>query len=222
MKKLILLALAAASLVAFALPATASAITALHVVPKPEGAKVIHGVGHSTLQAPFGNITCKKSSGTASFTTTTTGTFQQTFHECTEPFGGACTTSGQPAGTIQTTVLPFHLATVVHKTTGAVGPGVLVTPGEGKATGHFATFSCPIVGVRKIEGTGLIGTITKPACGTTGNEATISFTAASQAVQTHTTLAGTPNSHYSLHESAEVAHGTITLGALPGPKLECT
>jgi hypothetical protein len=222
MKKIILLALAAASVAAFALPATASAITALHVVPKPEGAKVIHGVGTSTLQAPFGSITCKKSSGTATFVSTTTGTFRQTFQECHEPFGGTCTTEGKPVGTIETTLLPFHLATVVHRSTGAVGPGILVTPAGEVPTGHFASFSCPIVGARKVEGTGLIGTITKPACNTTGNEATISFTAASQAVQTHTTLANTPNSHYSLHQSAEIAHGTITLNEPIAPKLECT
>jgi hypothetical protein len=221
MKKLILLALAAASVGAFALPASASAITALHVVPKPEGTKVIHGVGHVTLQAPFGNVTCKKSAWTTTYVTPTTGTLQQTLQECHEPFGGTCTTPGLPVGTIQTTVLPFHLATVIDTPTGAVGPGVLVTPAGGAATGHIVTFVCSVIGERKVEGTGLIGTFTKPACGASSSEATISFTAASQGVQTHRTLAGT-NTEYSLHASAEVAHGTITLGGGVAPRLECT
>jgi hypothetical protein len=222
MKKFILLALAAASVVAFALPATASAINALHVVPKPEGVKVIHGVGTWTLQAPFGNITCKKSAGTGTLENTTTGTFQLTLHECTEPFGGACTTAGQPAGTVKTTVLPVHLATVEDPAAATkVGPGVLVTPAAGGTGRHFATFSCPIIGERKVEGNGVIGTITAPKCGESSTQATISFTAASQGVQTHKTLAGT-TTEYSLDSSAAVAHGTITAGGAPGPKLECT
>jgi hypothetical protein len=218
-KELVLLALAAASVAALALPATASAIMALHVVPKPEGAKTIHGIGHWTLTAAFGSITCTGTSGSATFENGTTGSLVLTMHGCVEPFGGKCTTPGQPEGTIRTTVLPFHLATVVDTPTGAIGPGVLVTPAGDVATGHFATYICPIIGERKIEGTDLIGTITKPKCSEESSELTISFTSSSSAVQTHRTLAGT-NTEYSVHGSSRDFSINITLGQKH--KLGCT
>lgn len=219
MKKIILLALAAASVAALlALPAAAMAEDVpLHVIPAPSGSKTIDGVGHATLTASFGKITCESSSGTATFENSTTGSFEQTFHGCTEPFGGKCTTAGQPEGTITTTTLPFHLLTVEDTVTKATGPGVLVTPAVG--TKHFATFKCPLVGERKVEGNGLIGTITLPECGKESTEATISFSSSSQGVQTHKTVVGTTE-EYTLENASEDAEGTITLGTKA--KLECT
>jgi hypothetical protein len=241
-KKIILLALAAASMAGFALPATAMAVeedVPLHVVPKPEGPKTTDGVGNATLTGSFGTVTCTASSGKATFESTTTGTFEQTFTGCTlNGTGGTgpCTTEGLASGTITTTELPFHLLTVEHTpANGTKGPGVLITPN--KTTGVFAHFIC--LGFIKftVEGNGLIGTITKikhnggggtrPPCEETqfteGNEATIEFSSSSTGVQTHKTVVGT-STEYSLSQAgapaSEDAEGTITLGNTA--KLECT
>jgi hypothetical protein len=218
MKKIILLALAAISAAIFVLPATAMAITPLHVVPKPESAKTVHGVGSATLTGPQ-DITCVSHSGTATFSTTTTGTFQQTFKECKAGIR-RCTTSGQAVGTIKTNVLPFELGTVEDSITHAGGPGILVTPGPG----GFASFTCEGEFPTTVAGNGLIGTITKPACGSSSKEATIEFSSSSHSVQTHKTVVGTATEYYlqafGAFQASEDAHGTITLGT--EAKLECT
>jgi len=223
-KKIILLALAAASVAAFAMPAAATAITPLHIVPTPVGAKTIDGVGHASLKGTFGTITCTGSSGSATFESGTTGTFNQKFTGCEGPTG-KCTTAGQPEKTIVTTSLPFHLATVIHEHNAAGGnfAGILVTPNT--ETGVFAHFACPLFPNVTVTGNGLVGTITKPECGKEGTEGTISFTSKSAGVQTHTTLTGTPLISYGLQafsgNASEDAHGTITFGAT-ATKLECT
>jgi hypothetical protein len=221
-KKIIMLALAAASVAAFALPATAMAEDVpLHVVPAPVGAKTIDGEGHATLTSTiFGteNVTCTASSGTATFTTSTTGTLQQKFTGCTQ--GSAkCTTSGQPEETITTQTLEFHLLTVEDTATHATGPGVLVTP---SAKNGFATFTCGFI-TTTVGGNGLVGTIKSPKCGEESNEATIEFSSSSKGVQTHKTVVGT-ETEYSLEafggKSSEDASGILTLGE--SALLECT
>lgn len=222
-KKIILLALAAVSMVAaFALPAAAMAEDVpLHVVPKPEGTKKVDGVGNAELTGSFGTVKCTSSEGTAKFATTTTGTFEQTFHGC-ELFGTKCTTEGQAtAGTITTTELPFDLLTVEHTpANGTSGPGILVTPNP--TTGVFAHFVCGFIKFT-VEGNGLIGTITKPECGHESAETTISFSSSSTGVQTHKTVVGT-ETEYSLTQAggnaSEDAEGTVTLEK--AAKLECT
>jgi len=231
-KKIILLALAVASLAAFALAASALAAEedeALHVVPKPSGALKVDGEGEAILSGAFVNpIKCTASSGTAEFTTTTTGTFQQTFTGCKQ---GAveCEQTGQPKGTIKTEVLQFHLVTVVHEHNAAIsGPGILVTPNAGV----FAKFTCE--NANTVGGNGLVGTITKPKCGESSTEATVQFTSPSAGKQTHTTVlekdtvtgaTSTTPTNYSLTAfgfipAAENASGIITLGG--ASKLECT
>jgi hypothetical protein len=220
-KKIILLALAAVSAVVFALPAMAMAEDSpLHVVPKPEGSKKVDGVGTATLTGGFGSVECTANSGTASFTSTTSGSFEQTFTGC-KLAGASCTTSGQASGTITTQSLPFDLLTVAHTpANGTTGPGILVTPNAG--TGQFATFTCGFLGFT-VKGNGLIGTITKPACGSSSTEATVEFSSSSTGVQTHKTVVGT-ETEYSLENlgsaASEDAEGTITLGT--SSKLECT
>jgi hypothetical protein len=231
MKKLILLALAAASVAAFALPATAMAVeedVPLHAkevtlnVPQ-----TIDGLA-ATLRGAFGSVKCTASSGTATFITTTTGTLTQTFTGCTA-FGVPCQ-SGATSGVIETTLLDFHLLTVEDSfVAGSKGPGVLVTPNT--TTGVFAHFECPPFGKFTVEGKGLIGTITKPACGAKSTEATIQFSPkeAGSTVQTHKTVVGT-TTEYNLttntQESSEEAEGTITFKDGSGVKkevtLECT
>jgi hypothetical protein len=241
-KKTILLTWPALSMAAFALPGSAIAAeedVALHLIPQPVGAKPVHGVGSATIQggswAAVGTVVCPVSSGSATFTSTTTGTLVQTFganvagQRCN--IGGViCTGEGQPAGSgiIKTTTLEFHLATAVDTVNGATGPGVLVTPGK-DPTGlpHYATFSCGIIGTKVVRGS-LVGTITKPKCGEESNEATLQFSSSSTGVETHKTIVNNLGGHtpteYNLTEGGSAVsedwEGTITLGSKA--KLDCT
>jgi len=222
-KKIILLALAAAGVAAFALPATATAVeedVPLHMVPKPEGEKKIDVEGVETWTTAFGSFACSKSEAVALFTTSTTGVFEQVFTGCTNMGAlGTCTSFGQPPGVIKTERLQFQLVTVEDSVTHATGPGILITTNAGT----FATFNCS-GGKEVIGGNGLIGTITKPKCGESSNEPTIEFSSSSTGVQTHKTVVGTPKTEYSLTVFGFPASfdwaGIITFG-IP-PKLECT
>lgn len=222
MKKMILLALAAVSAVVLALPAMASAMIPLHLNPTPAGSKTIDGVGSAVLSTSGGTTTtCTGFGGSASFEAGgTTGTMNLTFTGCKESvFGTSCNSSGAASGTIVTTSLPFHLATLAGKS-----PGVLVTPNAGGAGNHFATFTCAggLVTVN-VTGNGVLGTITAPACGTSSATATIKFEQSANGVQKHKTLEGTAT-EYSLMKGAETAaqsaHGTLTLGS--ESQLVCT
>jgi len=123
MKKIILLAVAAAGMAAFALPASAMAEgVPLHMLPKPEGTKTIDGVGSATLTGFGTTITCTKSSGTATFTTTTGGRAQRVFSECVNGSGKKCTSSGQVSGVIKSNFLNFDLLTVEDTVTKATVP----------------------------------------------------------------------------------------------------
>jgi len=231
-KKIILLTLAAASVAAFVLPATAMAVeedVPLHMVPAPVGVKTVDGEGESFLKGGFGTIKTTSWSGTATFTSSTTGTIVFTWKGFSSPTG-TCTTAGQPAGTVVSTELPFHLVTVRHEHNAAItGPGVLITPNA--ATGAIAHFDCPLFPNTTITGNGLVGTITNPACNASSKEPTISFTSKSAGVQTHTTVVSTnagvvgatPTS-YGLQAfggpASLDASGKITLGT--EAKLECT
>ena len=207
-KKIILLALAVASLAVFALPAMAVAAeedTPNHLETKPEGSKVVEGVGSATLTGALAqNITCPVSSGTATFTSTTTGTFQQVFGSeakpCTNPSSKKCTTAGQPAGVIKTELLEFHLLTVVDSITKATGPGILVTPNAEK----FASFTCEGGLLTSVTGNGLVGT-TDP-CNTVTSEPTVTFSSSSNTVQTHKTVVATETpSNVEKHTTTEYA-----------------
>ena len=219
-KKIILLALAAASVAACSLSATAMAAeedVPLHIVPQLVGAKPIDGEGTATLTSGFGSVVCTSASGTATFENSTTGTLEQTLKGCT--LGSSnCTTSGQATGVVTTASLPFHLVTVKDTPTGETGPGILVTTN----LGSFASFTCGFLGFN-VGGNGLIGTITKPNCGNEAFEATIKFSSSSTGVQTHRTVVGTLT-EYSLETSASSASedwsGVITFGQTS--RLECT
>jgi hypothetical protein len=229
-KKIILLALAVASMAAFALPAMATAAEediAVHLVPAPVGAKTSTG-GQATLVGAFGSVKCTASSGTVTFTNSTTGTLVQKFTGCTA-FGVPCQ-SGATKNIIETTTLEFHLATVVETEFAKTGPGVLVTPNAG----HFVTFECPPFGKFTVGGTGLVGT-TNQKCEESKTEPELIFSpiTAGSKVQKHKTVASidtvtkveahTPT-EYNLTtnggESSEEASGKVNLGA--AAKLECT
>jgi hypothetical protein len=239
-KKIIMLALAAATAAVFAMPSAASAtLQSLHTTPTP--AKLdIAGVGQVKLRTiTFGGtstITCNTVTGTATPEAGgTTGTL-------TLRFGGSCTsatgtcTSSSPidsSGFITTTPLPYHLVTIdVTKTPTTVAPGILVTPGSGGAVAHWI---CGGFVSTTLGGNGLLGTITSPACGGTSSTKTISFKAAGETTTqqhrfteglTEATTTGAWSLTKELNPASLEAHATLTatnsVGAKVESKLDCT
>jgi len=182
-KKIMLLALAAVSAMLFAIPSMASA--AEEDIPLHTG-KLQTGTvtgGAFTFSKTGGTTqTCEKTTGTTTPTSTTTGTLVLLFHGC-KSSGISCNSAGQPAGTIETTVLTYHLLTLTNKK-----PGILLTPNA--ATGTFAHYNCSFLSFT-FEGNGVLGTITSPECGKSSSSATMSFVATANGVQQHTTVEGT-------------------------------
>ncbi len=156
MKKMLLVALAAMSAL-LALPAFASATPAhLDQVAEFEA----HG-GASTLSRTDGNFTTgTTTTGYGEFENTTTGWVELTFHGVRAAGIFSCNSAGQPAGTVTTTELPFHLVML-----GTDEPGILVTSGENaKGEPHIASYSCPFAGVNIVVRGSALGEITSPAC----------------------------------------------------------
>jgi hypothetical protein len=211
MKKGILLA-AVACVAMFALPAVASA-NVWHI----DKAVSFTGTGPGGVLKGGTEVKCTSTTVTGNYTTTTAGTVEFTFHGCTGPFNAACTTSGQPSGTITTTELPFHNA-VVSGT-----PGILLTPNA--ATGVFAHFSCFGIPVT-VHGNGILGTTNK-ACGSSSATATIDFNVV-EGAQEHTEWTGTK---YGLTSTTgggssvaatEEAEGTIEFAGGEARTITCT
>jgi hypothetical protein len=234
-KKIMLLALAAVTAAMFAMPAAASAtFESLHMSPTP--AKLhVKGVGHATLRSEGGqNITCNGVSGTVTPEAGgTTGKLVLTFGpHCTGPTGETCvgTNPVAPSGSITTTTLPYHLVTLKGKT-----PGVLITPGT-EDNKSFAHFNCNVFGFpvqTTVEGNGVLGTITAPACGGTSSTATLSFKSVGEnsTTQLHRQVAGTTEGTiWSLSKggnpAAQEAHATLTAtnstGGVVNTTLVCT
>jgi len=219
-KKIMLLALAVASMAAFALPSMAMAEDIpLHLVPKPEGAKSITG-GAAELSTVGGTVvTSKKTDGTATFETSTTGTIELTFTESSS-FGFPCTSAGQSSGTVTTATQPFHLVTLPGKV-----PGILITP---PANGVFAEFTCAGFLTAVVKGNGIIGTITAPACGASSTTSTSKFEKSATGVQKHKKVEGTETEYHltssinggAFQEAAQVGEGITNL--VVNTKLECT
>jgi hypothetical protein len=220
--KIMLLALAAVSVVMFALPAIASA-------GSPEvscggavcGKFTSHGL-HSELTAVGEpEITCTSNSGAGEFTTKTTGTIALTFHGCQTQFFGfpvTCTSSspaGGSPGTIKTTSSVFHTTYVTDaKTT----PGILVTPGTNE---HFSTIVCGGFATITVKGNGVIGHLVAPSCNAVATKNfTLNFGVDASGTQQYKQVTGTGTA-YDLKgvtgngtttTSAMKAHGTVTLG----------
>jgi hypothetical protein len=182
-KKMMLLALAAVSAAAMALPAVASAGT-WHLEPAQNG--TVAG-GNTELKSSGVTITCTSVSGTSAFDagSTTTGTISLTFHACKNLAGFHCQTAGDPTGTITALSLPFHLVALEATNT----PGILITPNAARA--NFAAFECagiPVV----VGGNGVLGALTSPACGGESTEAKFNFALTGAAQQwTQVTTTGT-------------------------------
>ena len=191
-------------------------------------------------------VRCSSVHGHGEFHDAETGTVEFTFTGCKTTLGIKCTTPGEEtAGTIQVGPLPFHLKTVKHE--GQEKPGILVTPNnpDEKGKGYFTEFKCSFAGSVRVEGNGIVGTITDPEEGVASKTATIAFQEVLDeaeeptGVQTHKTVTdhnaeteeGFEPTEYHLEssfnggeyeESAEQAGGTISYAEGMEPKLTTT
>jgi len=210
-----LLALSVVSAILFALPAIASA-TPAHISATEPFTVEKGAVETGVLETTGGEkVECTKGlTGSGTWHSTTTGTVTLEFNECKAitPFGNlACTTHAAEGGTpvanqIRTTELEFHLG--IDASGNII---ILITPDT--TTGVFAHFTCGGGLVKKtVEGNGVIGTVTSPACGVASTTATLKFEAsATTGIQKHTTYTGV---NYHLESPAgtkasEAAEGKI-------------
>jgi hypothetical protein len=162
-KKMMLLALAVASMTMFALPAASSA-QEIHL----EGITSFSGDATAGTLVAFEEptITCETGhvTGTAS-AGGTTGEISLDFTNChTTVFGftAKCRTAGSALDNTIKTAGTYHLITTSD------GPAILVTT-------ETVTIVCAGISSTIVHGN-VIGTITSPACGATSNLMTINFT----------------------------------------------
>jgi hypothetical protein len=188
-KKIMVLALVAVSAAMLALPAFASAGVwdirfadgTAPTVANPITYTFESPVGETQkLTSAIGTISCTKVTGAGNYTTETTGSITaMDFTGCKDPFGGNCTTEGAAVGTIAPTLpmVTHNIRLEPGETTALKHEiGVLITPaGTTPATRHYATFSCTFTGKVLVEGTGVIGQVTTPTCGTKTKESTLTF-----------------------------------------------
>lgn len=199
MKKPLMLALAAASVMMLALPAVASATLKTWNMDWRSGDHTspltftIQGTTVPRLKIHTGDfVECSTVSGSGAYTTTMAGVIKLVFTGCGIPDIGLSCKSGGTNGVIETTVLTFH--NIYSNLNGKEGPAVLITPNGT----HFASFACTLFGFGahvKVAGTGVIGTVENCGTGTvsgTNKSFGINFQAAAAGTQTHTTAVGTP------------------------------
>jgi hypothetical protein len=168
-KKIMLLALAVASVAMFALPAGASA-QEIHL----EGVTSFSGTSGAGSLAAEGEPTITCESGHVKGTVQaggTTGTISLDFTGCHATvfgFTAKCHTSGSALDNTINTSGTFHLVTTIDAS-GVKTPDILVTP---------ATTSIICAGISNtIVHGNVLGKITKPACGAESKEMTTSFAA---------------------------------------------
>jgi hypothetical protein len=118
--------------------------------------------GESKLSLADGTtISCASGTGNGEATSKTTGIAAYKLHGCKERMTGfnfACTSAGQPSGTIQ---LPTVVTHAVYLDEAHTKPGVLAT-----MTGVIIKFTCA-GGFASVEvkGNGILGEVTSPKCG---------------------------------------------------------
>jgi hypothetical protein len=216
-KKIMLLALAVASVAMFALPAAASA-TEIHL---ENVASFTGSAGAGTLTAEGESvITCESSDVTGTVSAGgTTGEISLDFTGChTTVFGitAKCRTSGSPIDNTIKSSGVYHLITISEKV-----PGILVTP-------VVTTIVCAGIS-NTITGGNIIGTITDNGtsltCSRESTELVTSFTAAGS-TQTHKTYTGatytlTSQTSGAAAKNAGLVSTATTKSATKG-KLNCT
>jgi|GEM_PF-3599203 len=178
-----------------------------------------HG-GEGALVSESGlAISCSSITGEGEFEGPERGTVQLVYHGCHETtFGTHCESAGQPNGTIETEVLWFYSVTL---TPGTHTAGVLIEPNV--ASGKFATFSCPVVGVHiTVEGNGILGHISSsdgnPLYNEPHEELTVEFGVSEKGVSQAFTEICEDEETYGLESNAgggletatEEAHGYLT------------
>jgi hypothetical protein len=163
----ILLGLAALLAAMCALPAVASAGEwSIHNATGTNPSFTVSATNPKITVNGEANWTCATVAGAGAYTSPTTGNIALTFHGCTESFSGsACTTPGQPAGTIIMGSHVFHNVHLEPTETNTNKIGMLITGGSGAS--DLATFECKPFGVTKTYTTtgNIIGEVTSPACG---------------------------------------------------------
>ena len=197
MKKAILLSLAAASVMLFALPAGASAESwTLDNTP----AAFTSASGLTKLTTTTGEtIECQSSTGSGEYTNGTTGNATLFFHTCKHKATGAnCSSEGQPTGTIKTNKLTIHNVWA-NKHGVRTRASLLTPPATGETgAGSFATFSCKILGIGPtitVTGT-VIGEVElTTACNTEQTVSHLNFESKEEGHQTITTLWNTPGTY---------------------------
>ena len=175
-KKMMLLALAVASVTMFALPAASSAQeihkTGVSSFSGDATAGSITAEGEPTITCETGDITGSVETGG------TTGSISFDYTGChTTVFGitSKCRTSGSPLDNTIAASGTFHLITTSD------GPAMMITT---------ATKTVICAGISNTVTHGdLIGTITSPACGVASNTTTILFSGSGN-VQAHDTYKG--------------------------------
>ncbi|HVD39626.1 MAG TPA: hypothetical protein VNC16_01295 [Solirubrobacterales bacterium] len=160
-KKLMLLAAAALSALAFA--AVPTVASAGEYEAHCEKAGVVQATCNATISGGIAELSdtnglrihCKTVGGTASFTTTTsTGTASLQFKECTDAvFGLECNNQGTGTKQINTNAMVSHLVNI--EPSPGTTPGVLMT-------GVNVTFTCAF-GIRKTVTGNVIGHLEEPA-----------------------------------------------------------
>ena len=220
-KKIMLLALVAVSAAMFALPAIASAgVWDAETAEGGNSPGAFSGTGGTAeLNTTSGlRVHCTSVTVTGSYDagSKTTGSVSFLFHGCTGPLGVSCASSGQPSGTIATTALTFHN---IHLESNKTKPGILITPNGT----HFATFVC--FGVETVvSGNGIVGEVTKPACGSSSTEATLAFARGATAGHQKWNQITTTGTVYDLTASGSTGSmdGSGTIKFAQSTKVNCT
>jgi hypothetical protein len=213
-KKLMLLALAIASLASFALPAFASA--AAWEIDTAEKFTAANETGTSTVLTQKGSstkVTCSAVTGSGEYTSKTGGNLGLIFTGCVENiFGSKCSTSGASSGEIKLTGLRFDNVMIENTTQKEGGtPGINITPPEKMTV--YTKFTCHGEIGFEVTGNGVIGDITTPKCGESSKTATIDWESKEAGVQRYMqeeTGAGTNKTVYDLTSHETIFGGTTS------------
>ena len=176
-----------ASMVLVALAVAVMAPQAMAVTPEVhpvEGGFPLKAAGlgsGASLTTASTTISCTSGTGEGQATNETTAEGSAVLHGCTGPLGAACTTAGQPAGTI---VIATSIAHLVYLDEAHTKVGSLTTP---PASGVFAKFTCLGI-VVEVKGNGLLSEITAPKCGEKSKTGTTVATSTSPGVQKYTQI----------------------------------
>jgi hypothetical protein len=212
-KKIMLLALAVASVAMFALPAAASAqeihLEGITSFSGTAGAGSLTAEGEPIITCESGDVSGTVSAGG------TTGEISLDFTGCHTTvlgFTAKCRTTGSALDNTIKSSGVFHLITISSGV-----PGILVTP-------VVTTITCAGIS-NTVTGGNIIGTITSPACGAKSKSMTTKFVAAGS-VQEHKTYTGsTFNLTAKTGEGAAKPAGLVSTATVTSEKegtLNCT